>query len=63
MKYVKNLRKNGKCFLWPTKDDPCWVPLFNCLRQLDSLLVHINFAHTYSISNIEHNRFNFTVLS
>ena len=38
--------KNGKCFLWPTKDDPCWVPLFNCLVHVDSFLVQVSRAHT-----------------
>ena len=23
--HVKFMKKNGKCYLWPTKDDQCWV--------------------------------------
>ena len=61
--HVKFMKKNGKCFLWPTQDDPRWVPLFNCLGHVESLLVPGNCAHTYSISNIKHNRFNSMVLS
>ena len=34
--------KNGKCFLWSTKDDPSCIPLFNCFGHVESLLVQVN---------------------
>ena len=40
--HVKFMKKKGKSFLWPTKDDPCWVPLFNFLGHVESLLVQGN---------------------
>ena len=46
--HIKLMKKNGKCFLWHTKDDPCSVPLFNCLGHVESLLVQGNRAYIYS---------------
>ena len=60
---VKLMKKNEKCFLWPTKDDQGGVPLFNCLGHVESLLVQRNCACIYSLSSIHYDRFNSMILS
>ena len=45
--HVKFMTKEGKCFIWPRKDDQCWVTLFNCLGQVESLVTQGHGAHAY----------------
>ena len=52
--HVKFMKKKGKYFLWPTKTGQRWVPSFNRLGYIKSLLVQGNRSHTYFISHTEH---------
>ena len=55
MKYMSNSwKEKGKYFLWPTKTGQRWVPSFNRLGYIKSLLVQGNRSHLYFISHIEH---------
>ena len=45
--HVKFMKKMENAFRWPTEDDQCWVPLFNYLGYVDSLLTQGNRARNY----------------
>ena len=48
--HVKFMTKEGKCFIWPRKNNQCWVPQSNCLGQVESLVTQGHEAHTYGLS-------------
>ena len=57
--YFKFMKKNGKCFSWPTTDGQCWVPFFTTAWGMLSLHWFKEIVHI----PIQFDRFNSMVLS
>ena len=51
--FIKFLKKDGVNFMWPRKEDECWVPFVNVLAQVNSLVAQGHGARTYRISENE----------
>ena len=61
--HVKFMAKDGKCIPWPREDDQCWMPLFNCPGQVESLVTQGHGACTYGLSTKEFDHFSNESLS